>query len=66
MYLADKIDNVIIREIYKQYDASDGTTVTANDDVCFGVRQSECFGLLGPNGAGKQIRRFQRFSLACV
>jgi ABC-2 type transport system ATP-binding protein len=28
-------------------------SLTAVDDVSFGIRQGSCFGLLGPNGAGK-------------
>ena len=31
----------------------DYKSVRALDNVCFEVRQGECFGLLGPNGAGK-------------
>jgi energy-coupling factor transporter ATP-binding protein EcfA2 len=48
----DKKDNIIVKELVKQYTGENGV-FTANDDLCFGIRESECFGLLGPNGAGK-------------
>jgi ABC-2 type transport system ATP-binding protein len=42
-----------VRDVVKQYDATDGSAVRALDGISLEVQQGEFFGLLGPNGAGK-------------
>lgn len=46
-------DGVLMRNLSKVFESSEGDTKVAVRDLCLGIQYGECFGLLGPNGAGK-------------
>ena len=48
-----EVKPLILDQLVKSYENSDGASVPAVDNVSFSVEKSEIFGLLGPNGAGK-------------
>lgn len=48
-----EVKPLILDQLVKNYENSDGASVPAVDNVSFSVEKSEIFGLLGPNGAGK-------------
>lgn len=48
-----EVKPLILDQLVKNYENSDGASVPAVANVSFSVEKSEIFGLLGPNGAGK-------------
>jgi len=49
----ERSDAVAVNNLMKVYELPGRPSVTATNDIGFGVREGEIFSLLGPNGAGK-------------